>query len=109
MLELLDQCRWETELLNRRVHPFRLACVQSPATLSGAGADGNRKRGRGPKRSEAIVAQLVRASVCGTEGRGFKSPRSPHPSQLPSRKEQHRVMTTPWAMPDYDAHEQIHF
>ncbi len=27
---------------------------------------------------EAIVAQLVRASVCGTEGRGFKSHRSPH-------------------------------
>lgn len=26
----------------------------------------------------AIVAQLVRASVCGTEGRGFKSHRSPH-------------------------------
>jgi hypothetical protein len=26
----------------------------------------------------AVVAQLVRASVCGTEGRGFKSPLSPH-------------------------------
>ena len=25
-----------------------------------------------------IVAQLVRASVCGTEGRGFKPRRSPH-------------------------------
>ena len=24
------------------------------------------------------VAQLVRASVCGTEGRGFKSPQPPH-------------------------------
>ena len=24
-----------------------------------------------------IVAQLVRASVCGTEGRGFETPRSP--------------------------------
>ena len=26
----------------------------------------------------AIVAQLVRAPVCGTGGRGFKSRRSPH-------------------------------
>ena len=26
----------------------------------------------------AGVAQLVRASVCGTEGRGFKSRHSPH-------------------------------
>lgn len=26
----------------------------------------------------ADVAQLVRASVCGTEGRGFKSHHSPH-------------------------------
>lgn len=25
-----------------------------------------------------VVAQLVRASVCGTEGRGFKSLRLPH-------------------------------
>src|SRR6185312_10179119 len=31
-----------------------------------------------PISAVAIVAQLVRASVCGTEGRGFKSPRSPH-------------------------------
>ena len=29
-----------------------------------------------------IVAQLVRASVCGTEGRGFETPRSP-PKQRP--------------------------
>ncbi len=28
--------------------------------------------------STAGVAQLVRASVCGTEGRGFNSHRSPH-------------------------------
>ncbi len=26
----------------------------------------------------AIVAQLVRAPVCGTGGRGFETPRSPH-------------------------------
>ena len=26
----------------------------------------------------ATVAQLVRALVCGTRGRGFKTPRSPH-------------------------------
>ena len=26
----------------------------------------------------AIVAQLVRASDCGSEGRGFESPHSPH-------------------------------
>src|SRR3712207_7644629 len=29
----------------------------------------------------AIVAQLVRAPVCGTGGRGFKSRRSPHRSE----------------------------
>ena|GEM_PF-1764578 len=30
----------------------------------------------------AIVAQLVRAPVCGTGGRGFETPRSPHFSPL---------------------------
>ena len=28
------------------------------------------------------VAQLVRALVCGTGGRGFKSPQPPHPINL---------------------------
>src|SRR5919112_3917221 len=53
----------------------------------------------------AIVAQLVRASVCGTEGRGFKSRRSPHracPDQDPS-------MHSPWDYPDFDDHEVVHF
>ena len=64
---------------------------------------GRRSRGR----AVAIVAQLVRASVCGTEGRGFKSPRSPHHSSiLPDRQ---REMTTPWGLPDFDAHEEVHF
>ena len=32
------------------------------------------------------VAQLVRASVCGTEGRGFETPRSPtQPTSLACR------------------------
>jgi hypothetical protein len=30
-----------------------------------------------PSRKTEIVAQLVRASVCGTEGRGFETHRSP--------------------------------
>ena len=38
----------------------------------------------------AIVAQLVRAPVCGTGGRGFETPRSPHllpkPGQPPGRR-----------------------
>src|SRR3954467_14638581 len=57
----------------------------------------------------AIVAQLVRALVCGTRGRGFKSPRSPHFFEPSARKEQLTSMTTPWGLPDFDAHEQIHF
>ena len=31
----------------------------------------------------ATVAQLVRAPVCGTGGRGFETPRSPHAPHLP--------------------------
>ena len=49
-------------------------CLQLRAPLSGARGQGNRSF----VKAVAIVAQLVRASVCGTEGRGFKSPRSPH-------------------------------
>ncbi len=30
-----------------------------------------------------IVAQSVRASVCGTEGRGFETPRSPFKESKP--------------------------
>src|SRR5687768_9449509 len=51
-----------------------LACLRWAATLRLAGASGIGF----PRRAVAIVAQLVRASVCGTEGRGFKSRRSPH-------------------------------
>ncbi len=35
-----------------------------------------------PKKTEG-VAQLVRASVCGTEGRGFETPRSPVIKPIP--------------------------
>ena len=31
---------------------------------------------------EVAVAQLVRALVCGTGGRGFKSPQPPHLSMI---------------------------
>ena len=35
------------------------------------------KRGKGVREDEANIAQLVRASVCGTEGRGFEPHYSP--------------------------------
>src|SRR3954467_6015586 len=57
-------------------------------------------------RSVAIVAQLVRASVCGTEGRGFKSRRSPH---LLADTGQTFAMDSLWDSPDFDAHELVHF
>src|SRR4249919_2157730 len=55
----------------------------------------------------AIVAQLVRASACGAEGRGFKSRRSPHFCFAYGWTKQH--MITPWGFPDFDAHEALHF
>ena len=49
---------------NRRLSRLlQIAALKERACLSGA---------------MAIVAQLVRALVCGTRGRGFKTPRSPH-------------------------------
>ena len=51
----------------------RRPCLRLTRPLSGA--RGQRNRSFDPV---AIVAQLVRALVCGTRGRGFKSPRSPH-------------------------------
>ena len=51
-----------------------------------------------PRRSVAIVAQLVRALVCGTRGRGFKSPRSPHSSSATTRTTFSDTMTTPWGL-----------
>src|SRR6185436_12346222 len=65
-----------------------------------------------PGRAVAIVAQLVRASVCGTEGRGFKSRRSPQFFAILAaglKFGMHRLMSTPWRFPDYDAHEVLHF
>src|SRR4051812_34573788 len=110
MIEFPEQGRRVAELLDRRVHgAWALACVPVHATLSGARANGNRRRRRCSRRSEAIVAQLVRALVCGTRGRGFKSPRSPHFFEPSAQKEQLTSMTTPWGLPDFDAHEQIHF
>ena len=38
-------------------------------------------------RDMVIVAQLVRASVCGTEGRGFESRLSPKMTKLLRNKE----------------------
>src|SRR4051794_26550041 len=60
------------------------------------------------RRVMAIVAQLVRASVCGTEGRGFKSRRSPHSRSRiqPCRDD---TMISPWEYPDFDDHEIVHF
>src|SRR5215218_9500857 len=55
----------------------------------------------------AIVAQLVRASACGAEGRGFKSRRSPH--FVASEGGFFKIMSTPWDLPDFDAHEQLTF
>ncbi|MFM2099177.1 MAG: hypothetical protein RLZZ366_716 [Pseudomonadota bacterium] len=52
----------------------------------------------------AIVAQLVRAPVCGTGGSGFGSRRSPH-SFL---EETFRFMVAVWDMPDFDDHEGVH-
>src|SRR6478752_8607000 len=54
---------------SRSAHP----CLPLHPPLSGAGG-----QGAAPDSTVAIVAQLVRALVCGTRGRGFKSPRSPH-------------------------------
>src|SRR3569623_748261 len=59
------------------------------------------------RRVMAIVAQLVRASVCGTEGRGFKSRRSPH--SRPAFFLQDDPMLSPWEYPDFDDHEIVHF
>ena len=55
----------------------------------------------------AIVAQLVRASVCGTGGRGFKSRRSPH--SFYRRSGPYPPNDSPWGFPDFDAHEVVHF
>ena len=55
----------------------------------------------------AIVAQLVRAPVCGTGGRGFKPRRSPH-FFLSIRTVSH-PMITPWGFADFDAHEDAAF
>ena len=80
----------------------------------------------------AIVAQLVRALVCGTRGRGFKTPRSPHHSPfifrvtsdvrniitrasnlIPSGQGRNIrigecIMPAIWDLPDFDSHEAVH-
>src|SRR5690349_10148872 len=57
----------------------------------------------------AIVAQLVRASVCGTEGRGFETPRSPHFPHRVSRLTQPGDTAVPafWTEADFDDHESV--
>ena len=50
-----------------------------------------------------VVAQLVRALVCGTRGRGFKSPQSPHfagaPEQSGAFLRRHKPSLAPaWAL-----------
>src|SRR6266404_4128808 len=108
MLELLEQGRWKAELFDGLIHR------RSVRLRSNACHPKWRRRRRKPhERAEskgvpvAVVAQLVRASVCGTEGRGFKSPRSPHSLHL--QPDILREMTTPWGLPDFDEHEEIHF
>ena len=54
----------------------------------------------GSGRLVAVVAQLVRASVCGTEGRGFKSRRPPHFSS--------RIIGKACPRFGFDAHEGVH-
>ena len=55
-----------------------------------------KERARPLQGAMAIVAQLVRASACGTEGRGFKSRRSPH---FVRELDHSIIMTTPWGSP----------
>ena len=55
----------------------------------------------------ATIAQLVRAPVCGTGGRGFKSRWSPH---LRADIGQDRLQwNSLWDFPDFDEHELVHF
>lgn len=62
---------------NHRGHMGALG-AQVTASEDSLTLGGSRSYVRGLCTPVAIVAQLVRASVCGTEGRGFKSRRSPH-------------------------------
>ncbi len=55
----------------------------------------------------AIVAQLVRAPVCGTGGRGFKPRRSPHFQTLPTDQREMGEMQAFWTEADYDTHELV--
>src|SRR3546814_15700134 len=70
----------------------------------------------------AIVAQLVRALVCGTRGRGFEPPRSPifpyNRSSIAIHNRNHcdssqflvgRIIIMPalWDLPDFDDHEGL--
>src|SRR6476646_3040796 len=103
-----DQSGRVTELLNRRVHPGHLRLRSCGSNLKWRGRSGEpHERAVSSSVSMAIVAQLVRALVCGTRGRGFKSPRSPHFPLVRSGICQD--MTTPWGLPDFDAHEELHF
>ena len=55
----------------------------------------------------ATIAQLVRAPVCGTGGRGFKSRWSPH--SLAKTQDRTDLMDSLWDFPDFDEHELVHF
>src|SRR3954454_20851977 len=83
------------------------SCLHQIGPLSGAGAKKPPERVVFGSVPVAIVAQLVRALVCGTRGRGFKSPRSPHFTHF-GNIGHFEHMTTPWGLPVFDAHEEIH-
>ena len=82
-----------------------VACVRSRCPLSGAA------RPREPlllTHAVAIVAQLVRALGLWYRGSGVQVP-SIAPFHLFATGQFSDTMTTPWGLPDFDAHEDVHF
>ena len=76
-------CREAEYLLCKSAHPVQRGAPAPDAAASGCGTGEARRSGT----HVAIVAQLVRAPVCGTGGRGFEPHRSPHFLQLTTSQE----------------------